>query len=55
VFYSLGHIGPAAARVLPDLEKLNNEKAADRYGLELDDLEAVIAALKGEPYNPPIK
>ncbi len=55
ILHLLGHFGSAASRVLPELEKLNNEEAADRYCIELDDLEAVIAALNGERYNPPIK
>jgi len=54
VLHLLGHIGPAAARALPELEKLNNEKAARRHCIELDELNAVIEAIKGEPYQTPI-
>jgi len=50
----LGHIGPAAARVLPELEAFNNEKAANRHRIELEELNAVIEAIKGAPYQTPI-
>ncbi len=49
----LGHIGPAAARVLPQVEQLNSLIGTDLYGLELDELTAVLEALRGAPYPPP--